>query len=215
MITALVMAGGRGTRMKVSQEKPLLIVGDQTMIEHVVGALRNAKKVDQIIVTVTKDTPHTAKKAKELSVKTLETPGEDYISDLQYAIKNLHLKTVLTISSDLPLVTNEVIDGVIEYYQRCGEPSLTVMIPLETRKRIGLEADYIFKKEGKLLIPTGLNVIDGQKIMDVELEEETLILDIENIAVNVNTLRDLEIARQMFKQRRENRETNQIRKNRH
>ena len=202
MITALVMAGGRGTRMQLSQEKPLLTVGDQTMIEHVVEALRNTKSVDQIIVTVTRDTPHTAKKAKELSVKTLETPGDDYISDLQYAIKKLHLKTVLTISSDLPLVTNEVIDEVIEYYQRCGKPSLTVMIPLKTRKRIGLEADYIFKKEGKLLIPTGINVIDGQKITDVELEEGMLILDTENIAVNVNTFRDLEIARQIFKQHR-------------
>ena len=53
-MTALVMAGGKGTRMNVATEKPLLEVGGKSMIEHVVVALKRSKVVDRIIVAVTK-----------------------------------------------------------------------------------------------------------------------------------------------------------------
>ena len=37
-VTALVMAGGKGMRMKSEKEKPLLKVGGKSMIEHVLNA---------------------------------------------------------------------------------------------------------------------------------------------------------------------------------
>ncbi|MFQ6080535.1 MAG: NTP transferase domain-containing protein [Candidatus Bathyarchaeia archaeon] len=198
-VTALVMAGGKGTRMKLKEEKSLLSVGGRPMIEHVLNALKNAKKVDEIVVAVSKHTPNTARMAKSFSVKVLETPGRDYISDTQYAIKKLNLDTVLTISADLPLVTSQVVDEVIEHYKRCGKPALAVMVPAETRKRLGLKADYVFEEKGKRLVPAGINVIDGKKIDETELEEETLVIDMEEMAVNVNTPEDLEVARRLFK----------------
>lgn len=198
-VTVLVMAGGKGTRMKLNEEKPLLSVGGKPMIKHVLNALKTAKKVDEIIVAVSKHTPKTAGMAKSFSARVLETPGRDYISDTQYAIKKLNLDTVLTISADLPLVTSEIVDEVIERYKRCGKPALTVMIPEEAREKLGLKADYVFEVEGKRLVPAGINVIDGKKIDEKELEEETFVIDREEIAVNVNTLRDLKIAERLFK----------------
>lgn len=198
-VTALVMAGGKGTRMKLKEEKSLLSVGGRPMIEHVLSALKNAKKVDEVIVTVSKHTPKTARMAKGFSVKVLETPGRDYISDMQYAIKKLNIDTVLTISADLPLVSSEVIDEVIEHYKRCSKPALAVMVPAETRESLGLKADYVFEEKGKRLVPAGINVIDGKRIDETELEEETLVIDMEETAVNVNTLEDLEIAQRLFK----------------
>lgn len=198
-VTVLVMAGGKGTRMKHKEEKPLLSVGGKPMIKHVLNALKTAKKVDEIIVAVSKHTPKTAGMAKSFSARVLETPGRDYISDTQYAIKKLNLDTVLTISADLPLVTSEIVDEVIERYKRCGKPALTVMIPEEAREKLGLKADYVFEVEGKRLVPAGINVIDGKKIDEKELEEETFVIDREEIAVNVNTLRDLKIAERLFK----------------
>lgn len=198
-VTALVMAGGKGIRMKLKEEKSLLSVGGRPMIEHVLSALKNAKKVDEVIVTVSKHTPKTARMAKGSSVKVLETPGRDYISDMQYAIKKLNIDTVLTISADLPLVSSEVIDEVIEHYKRCNKPALAVMIPSETRERLGLKADYVIEEKGKRLVPAGINMIDGNRIDETELEEETLVIDMEETAVNVNTLEDLKIAQRLFK----------------
>ncbi len=59
-ITALVMAGGKATRMETSIEKPLLRVGDKPMIHHVIDALKKAESVDRIIVAVTPATRDTA-----------------------------------------------------------------------------------------------------------------------------------------------------------
>jgi len=54
-VTALVMAGGRGTRMG-TEEKSLLKVGGKPMVEYVLNALKGAKKVEEIIVETVEGT---------------------------------------------------------------------------------------------------------------------------------------------------------------
>jgi len=155
------------------------------------------------VVAVSKHTPKTASMLKKSAVKVLETPGKDYISDTQYAVKKLKLSTVITISADLPLVTSEIIDEVIEHYEQCDKPALAVMIPVETREKLGLELNYLFRENGRRLVPAGINVIDGRRIDEAELEEETFVADREEIAVNVNTPEDLKTAERLFKRLRE------------
>lgn len=197
-VTALVMAGGKGTRMKLQEEKPLLKVGGKPMIEHILNALKNADKVDKIVVAVSKHTPETARTVKEFSVKILETPGKDFVSDMKYAVKRLELSTVVTVSADLPLLSGEIVDKVIESYEKCGKTALAVVVPVETRERLGLKVDYVFEVGGKRLVPAGINVIDGRRVDEAELEEEKLVIDTEEIAVNVNRPEDLKIAEQLF-----------------
>jgi len=198
-VTVLVMAGGKGTRMKLQEEKPLLNVCGKSMIERVLDALKDAEKVDEIVVAVSKHTPKTAKMMEKFPVKVLETPGKDYVLDTQYAVKKLKLGTVMTISADLPLVTGKIIDEVVGRYEQCGKPALTVAVPAETRERLGLKADYILETGGRRLVPAGINVIDGKSVDEKELEEETFVIDREEIAVNVNTPEDLKIAENHFK----------------
>jgi len=198
-VTALVMAGGKGTRLKTAEEKPLLKVGGKPMIKRVLNALKGAKKVDEIIVAVSGHTPKTATMAKRFSVKVLKTPGKDFVSDMQYAIKKLKPDTVLTISADLPLVTSEIIDEIIERYECCGKPALTVAVPTATRERLGLSSDYVFEVKGKSLVPAGINVIDGKRINEAELEEETFVTDRKELAVNINTSKDVKTAKRLFK----------------
>ena len=187
-VTALVMAGGEGTRMKLQQEKPLVKVGGKSMIEHVLGALKNAKKVDDIVVAVSKHTPKTAKAMKGFCVEVVKTPGKGYVSDTQYAIKKLKLNKVLTISADLPLITSEIVDEVVVRYEACSRAALAVMVPAETRQRLGLE------QEARGLVPAGINMIDGRRIDEGELEEEVIVFDRKEVALNVNTLEDLTVA---------------------
>jgi adenosylcobinamide-phosphate guanylyltransferase len=195
------MAGGKGTRIGLSEEKPLLKVGGKPMIEHVLTALKNTGKINEIHVAVSKHTPRTAKFLKKFQVKILETPGEGYVSDLRYAVRMLKLETVLTISADLPLVTGGIIDLIIERYTKCHKPALTVMVPLETKKRLGLQAEYILEDGCRLLVPAGINVIDGRRIDEGELDEEILVIDEEEVAVNVNTPQDLRVAKSLFLER--------------
>lgn len=200
-VAALIMAGGKGTRMGYQEEKPLIKIDDKSFIEHVIDALRNAKKVDRIVVVASKHTPKTVKRVKETSIEVIETSGNDYITDLREAIKKLGLKHVITVSSDLPLLKSETIDRIIEHYEGCDKPVMAVMVPAERFEGLGLSIDLILNYEGKRLVPAGINVLDGDKVkreeFNIELDQEIFIMDSEEF-VNINTPKDLMIAKQLL-----------------
>jgi len=195
------MAGGRGTRMALSEEKPLVMVGGKAMIERVIDALRGARKVEDLVVAVSKDTPKTAVRARELSAKPLDTPGEGYVSDLRYAARRLGPRKILTVSADLPLITSAIIDHIVERYENCGKPALTVAVPTNLCERLGLKPEYVFEIKGRTVAPVGVSVVDGGWIEEPEIEEEILILEDEALVVNVNTLEDLGIAEKELRRR--------------
>ena len=84
MVTALIMAGGKGSRMDFKSEKPLIMINNKPMIQYVIDALNESKKVNDIIVATSKNTPETDKFLKEIGIKTFVTPGEDYVHDLRF-----------------------------------------------------------------------------------------------------------------------------------
>jgi len=51
------------------------------------------------------------------------------------------------------------------------------------------------------LVPAGINLIDGRRIDEAELEEEILVIDREEVAMNVNTPQDLEIVERLVRAR--------------
>lgn len=184
--------------MNVTTEKPLLEVGGRPMIEHVVEALKQSKIVDRIAIAVTRNTPDTARKANELSIEVIQTPGEGYVSDMRYAIRKLGACDILTVAADLPFITSEIVDGAVEKYRSSGKPSLAVMAPVEVYKRLGSEPDYVFQIDGMKLVPIGLNIIDGRMIDRPELAQAVLVTSSEEFATNVNTSVELEAARKRF-----------------
>ena len=197
-VTALVMAGGRGSRLALSEEKPLLQVGGKPVIEHVLTALQNAKKVSSIVIAVSDYTPKTAKLMLKFPFSVIKTPGKEYVSDMGYTIRTLKLKTVLAMGADFPLITAEVIDAILEYYEKCGKPALSVAVSMETKAKLGLGAKYGFELNGKRVVPAGINVIDGRRIDKEELEEEIHVLDRKEVAMNINTIQELRIAEALF-----------------
>jgi adenosylcobinamide-phosphate guanylyltransferase len=200
-VSALIMAGGKGTRMNSLQEKPLIKICDKPVIEYVFNALKNAKKIDNIYVAVTQRTPKTAKYIEEkFQAKIVTTPGKDYVSDMGYATQTLKLGIFLAIAADLPLITGDILDQIIERYENCGKPALTVAIPIETKIKMGMSVEYSFKMDDKDdVVPTGINVIDGNKQYGDEwLDQDIFLLDKSELAINVNTPHELQIAQTLL-----------------
>ena len=198
-IVALVMAGGKGTRMRIAEEKPLIKVCSKPVIEYVLAALNNAKKIDSIIVATSSCTPKTTMLMKQLGVKVLETPGKDYVSDMGYAVQTLKLGVFLAIAADLPLVRGEMIDSIVERYECCGKPALTVAVPLETKAKLGMSSEYSFKMEDKDVVPVGINVIDGHKRYGDEwLDQDIYLLNHYELAVNINTVQELQLSERLL-----------------
>jgi len=203
-VTALVMAGGKGTRMRIAQEKPLIEVCGKPVVEYVIQALKGSKKIDQIIVATTACTPETAKHMAQFPVKLVETPGKDYVSDMGYASQILKLGVFLAIAADLPLVSSPVLDNIVERYKCCGKPALTVAVPLEIKQRLGMNVEYSFKMDNRDVVPVGINVIDGHKRYGDEwLDQDICLLDLDELAVNINTVKELRLAERLLaKQKR-------------
>ena len=197
-VTALVMAGGKGTRMALAEEKPMLQVGGKPIVELVLAALKSARRVDSVVVAVSPNTPKTERHLRRFQVKVLETPGKEYVSDMGYAVKTLGLQTVLTVAADLPLLTGEVVDDILGRYFNCRKPALAVAVPLTTKQELGMSLGYAFEYAGQLVVPAGINVNDGGRIDDYELDQEVYIVDRVEVAVNINTAEELKIAQKQF-----------------
>lgn len=201
MVVALVMAGGKGTRMKLAEEKPLIKICGKPAIEYVLAALKNAKKIDSIIVATSSATPKTTQFVKQLGVKVIQTPGKDYVSDMGYVVQTLKLGIFLAIAADLPLVRGEMIDAIVERYERCGKPALTVAVPLEVKTKLGMCIEYSFKVDSCDVVPVGINVIDGSKRYGDEwLDQDIFLVNYEELAVNINTVQELQLAESLLKE---------------
>ena len=188
--------------MKLAEENPLIKVCGKPVIEYVLVALKDAKKIDSVIVATSSCTPRTTALMKKLGVQVLETPGKDYVSDMGYAVQTLKLGVFLAIAADLPLVTGEMVDVVVQRYERCGKPALTIAVPMEIKVKLGMSVEYSFKADDKDVVPVGINVIDGHKRYGDEwLDQDIYLMHQEELAVNINTIQELQLAERLLAQK--------------
>ncbi|MDI6859566.1 MAG: NTP transferase domain-containing protein [Methanocellales archaeon] len=195
---ALVMAGGPGARLSKG-EKPLMYLRRRPMISYVLDALLGAERVDEIFVATSLHTPKTKKRLEDTHIKVIETKGIGYVSDLVEATEIIGLKTpFLIVMSDLPLLDAKLIDEVIDVYWKMNKPALSVYVPLTVCDAIGRRPDTVLNRDGQLIVPVGVNILDGRLIRE-EQDEHLLIMDDPVLAVNVNTQEDLSICKKMLK----------------
>lgn len=186
MVIAIVMAGGKGTRMRSNQEKPLLEVLGRPLIQNVLNALLSSKNIEKVLVATSIHAPQTARWVKNKGLATIETPGRGYVEDMAFILSRPDLRdeTIVTVTADLPLLTGEVIDEVIEYYQQCQKPALSVMVPVEIFYKHCLQPSMVWEN----LVPSGLNILRGN---DTEQDEELLVLGKLEVALNINSPEDI------------------------
>lgn len=198
------MAGGKGTRFRKDTEKPMAQFMGRPLIRRVIDATKQSKRISETVVAVTAYSPNTAKEATEASVKVVETDGQGYHADLQQAVQNADIKCpVLIVSADLPLLTGEFLDEIIERYEEAGKPALTVLIPEETFRKYGISAVSLFEYEGKMYAVSGINIIDGQLILE-EQEQEVVVSCRPEAVFTVNSTKDLESAKNYLQQKERN-----------
>mgnify|MGYP000022829299 CR=1 FL=1 len=192
------MCGGRGTRLRAAAsddhgadrpEKPLVEVGGASMLSRIVDALRESR-AEAVHAAVSPHAPDTAEHARELSVPTVETPGDGYVADLRVALAETG-RPAVTVPADLPLLAAEHVDDAVAEARRRGTgdgpTSLTVCVPAALKRRLGASVDTAFDHGGQPVAPTGVNVVaDG---------DDTVALTYDaRLTVNVNRPEDLELA---------------------
>ncbi|MDM7913353.1 MAG: NTP transferase domain-containing protein [Methanotrichaceae archaeon] len=178
-------------------EKPMVKLLGRRLIDYVATALEDSS-VERIFVAATDSVPHTKEWAIERGLVVVDTPGVGFVADMVSGVEAARIKgPVLVIMADLPLITADLIDEIIGVYEERPEPALSTHTPISLHGRLGRRPDSLFNYMGQLIVPAGINVLDGTCIKD-EQEDYHLILERMELAVNVNTAEDLKLCEKIM-----------------
>lgn len=197
MIRAIIMAGGLGSRLNVNVEKPLFILKNKHLIDYVIENLKKSSLIDDIFVAVSPNTPLTKEYVSNIEdIIVMDTPGIDYVNDLSFIIsffqKQSENDTLLFINADLPFISNKCIDYALKKYNESNKNSLSIYIPSKFLDDLGIKYEYEYKG----LVPSGLNILISQNIVQ---EEEELIISRVELGININTVDDIDILKNISK----------------
>jgi adenosylcobinamide-phosphate guanylyltransferase len=201
MIPALIMAGGRGSRMGLPTEKPMLQFLGKPLIDWVAEAILSASKVREFYVITSSNTPKTEEHCKSKGWKVIRTYAKGYHDDLKQAVTALDwMGPVLTMPSDVPAITGPILDKVVEAFEDSGKDFLAVFVPIEKRQALGLSISSTDEYKGVWYAVSGVNVINGAQVLgEGKIETAAIITEETEVVLNVNTTKDFEIAEKLLK----------------
>ena len=175
----------------------MVTIFGRRLIEYVALTLEESS-VDRIYVATTENVPLTRAWALDWNLSVVDTPGMGFVPDMISAVKGAEVTDpILIIMADLPLITSDLIDTIIEVYENRPEPALSTHTPLDLHRRLDRRPDSLFNYQGQLIVPSGINVLDGEEI-EREQEDYHLIMERIELAVNVNVAEDLRLCERIL-----------------
>lgn len=200
-VPALIMAGGKGIRMGLPTEKPLLPLLGKPLVEWVAEAVTSAQNVSEFLVVTSSNTPETEKYCQNKGWRVLRTDAKGYHNDLKQAARLAGLMgPILTIPADSPAVTSEFLDKIVSQFEACGKDFYAVFVPISAREALGLSIDSTDEYKGEWYAVSGVNIVNGAKIQgEGKIETSALITKEVEVLLNINTLKDLEISERIMK----------------
>ena len=198
-VDALIMAGGKGTRMGSNAiEKPMQIVGGKPVVMRVVEAMQGCRNVDNILVSVSSNTPNTERFLQDLGVETICTSGNDFMEDMHTAFGMLNSEFIVTCPSDLPLIRSYTVDSFIDFFRPEMESAIAV-VDKATVVNNGITPSFTCDIDGDEWVLSGLCISDRAKtLMGKFLNESYMKTDWVDLAINVNTPHELVLSRGFF-----------------
>ena len=200
-VPALIMAGGKGKRIGLPLEKPLLPFLGKPLVDWVAWAVASARKVSEFYVVTSVNTPETEKHCQSMGWRVLRTDAKSYHDDLKQAARQANLMgPLLTVPADSPAVTGRFLDKIISQFEACGKDFYAVFVPISAREALGLSVDSTDEYRGEWYAVSGVNIVNGARIQsEGKIETNALITQEVEVLLNVNTLKDLEIAEKIMK----------------
>lgn len=151
MVDALVLAGSRNDGpLKQCSSVPyeaMITIGRKTMVEYVIDALRNSKRVDRIVVVGPSDVPGFCSRE---DVTVIKAQGK-LMENVSRGVQCLPgAKRVLLATCDIPLITTQAIE---DFLDRCGNRSAQFYYPVIPREVVeksffDTRRTYVTFKEG-------------------------------------------------------------------
>lgn len=182
------MAGGKGTRMNLDDEK-LLLVHKKPIILQVVESLKNSKCFSKILAITSPNSPNTKKFLQEKNVDIFNSSGIGFVEDLNSVLKIIDDDVFVT-SGDLPLLNKKIIQKIVNQYNP-QKIWTSVLVTDKFLISLGLESNYFINFENQKCHYSGISLINSKKITSLDkLDENYVVIDDKRVAFNLNTKND-------------------------
>jgi adenosylcobinamide-phosphate guanylyltransferase len=191
------MCGGRASRMQAGSEKPLLKVGGVPMVERVISALAGSGRFGRIVAAVSPNAPGTTEFLKSKGNETVETAGEGYPQDLSRLLLKLKPEKVVVVPADIPLLDPQAVIDIVDATKGRQEPAVSIVLEKGFVENIGVKPSVVFDK----YCHSGITVFDTACIAGETVQERYVVMNRKEIALNVNTKQEWELAEKLLVQR--------------
>lgn len=188
----------------IETEKPMLKLKDMTMVERVLRALVGFGQFEKIVAISSLNTPKTTVFLRNHYysssglIDVVETNGISYSKDLSIVLHEFEPSRVFVVSADLPLLNTKIVQE-IAVKSMPNFPCVSVVLEKLFIERIGVEPSITVVIGKKELCHSGITILDSSKVnRDRILEEHYIVMNKKELAVNVNSTRELEMAEAML-----------------
>ncbi|MCY4492106.1 MAG: NTP transferase domain-containing protein [Thaumarchaeota archaeon] len=183
----IVMAGGRGSRMKVSQEK--LLLGQRPVVLDVLDALYHSRCFTSVMAVTSPNSPQTRSVIVAKGYDIMDTPGAGYSEDLSTVLTHLD-GMVFVASADMPLLDANIIREIIQLHDS-ADVWTTILVTEKYLNSLKLSTGTSVMYDGVQCCYTGISVVDSSRINSLDvIPEKFLIINDRRVAFNLNTKED-------------------------
>jgi len=190
---AAVMCGGRGRRMG-GVEKALVKVGGKPLIEYTIDALLSWGEATRIEFITSIHTPGTVDFLRSSGFNPFIASGSGFAADLSEFLSTRGRGEYLVVSCDIPALKPIHIKSALEQASTMNDNYVIFVIPFEKVRGLS-KKPTIFKFGEEEYQPAGLRFIRKHSWGEINLTNpRPSPLYFRELAINVNTLADVEIA---------------------
>jgi len=184
------MCGGRASRMQAGTEKPLIKVGGIAMVERAASALAGSGRFSRIVAAVSPSTPKTKEFLKSKSIEMIETAGGGYPQDLSRLLLKLKPEKVMVVPADIPFLDAQTVSEIVDAAKSRQEPAVSIVLEKGFVENIGVKPSVVFGR----YCHSGITVFDTARVAGETVQERYVVMNRKEIALNVNTQEELELA---------------------
>lgn len=183
-------------------EKPLLKVEGIAMVERVISALAGSDRFDRIVAAVSPYTQKTNEFLKSKGIETIETAGEGYSQDLSRLLSKLRPQKVMAVPGDIPIlnsqIVNEILNNIIDDDdddRQEQEPAISIILEKGFVEEIGVKPSIVLMNQ---YCHSGITIFNTMAVGTEPVKERYIVMNRKEIALNVNTKEELELAEKLL-----------------
>jgi adenosylcobinamide-phosphate guanylyltransferase len=180
-------------------EKPLLKVEGIAMVERVISALADSDRFDRIVAAVSPDTHKTNEFLKSKGIETIETAGEGYSQDLSRLLSKLRPQKVVAVPGDIPLLNSQIVNEILNFIddddRQEQEPAISIILEKGFVEEMGVKPSIVLMNQ---YCHSGITIFNTMAVGTEPVKERYIVMNRKEIALNVNTKEELELAEKLL-----------------